>query len=63
MKKYNVCVESYISNNSDKKEYNNYYVNANSWNEANEYAIKCIENWNKNSKGVIYHIYNITPHN
>ena len=63
MKKYNICVESYISNNSDMREYNNYYVLAKSWQEAKEYVERCIKNWNKESEGVIYHIYNITPHN
>lgn len=63
MKLYQVCVQSYLSNNSDYKEYDNYYCEANNWNEAKEYAEKCIENWNKESKEVIYNVYNITPHN
>lgn len=63
MKLYQVCVESYLSNNSDYKEYDNYYCKAESWQAASDYAKICIDNWNKQSKGVIYHVYNITPHN
>ena len=61
MKKYQICIESYFSNKSDFKEYDNYYVMANSYKSASEIAKNCIDNWNKNSKNVIFHIFNITP--
>lgn len=60
MKKYRVCIESYLSNNSDLKEYNIYYIVANNEVEAKEYATKTTNSWNKNSEGVIYHLYDIT---
>lgn len=63
MRRYTVCIESYYSNNSDRKEYDNYYILANNWNEAMEYAKKCINNWNKQGNGVLYHIFNLYPHN
>jgi hypothetical protein len=65
MKKlYQICVASHLSNNSDFIEYDNYYLESDSWKNAEELAKKCIENWNKTSKkGVVYSIYNITPHN
>lgn len=64
MKVYRVCVQSYLWNNSDYAEYDNYYTQAVDWNTAYEYAKKCIDNWNKESKsGVVYHIYDVTPHN
>ena len=64
MKEYLICVGSHESNNSDYIEYNNYYTKANSWEEAYEYAKKCIANWNKKSKnGIVYSIDHVTPHN
>lgn len=63
MKNYTICIESYYSNNSDLKEYDNYTCVAECYQEALEYAQLCVSNWNKQSKGVIYHIYDITPHN
>lgn len=63
MKKYTACIESYYSNNSDRKEFNNYYILANNWNEAMKYAKKCIDNWNKQSNGILYHVFNLYPHN
>ena len=63
MKWYKVCVESYLSNNSDYKEYDIYYYETDTYEKAEAYANKCITNWNKQSDGVIYNIYNITPHN
>lgn len=63
MKIYRVCVESYLSNNSEVKEYDNYYCKAKNWKEAEDYAKRCIENWNKQSEGVVYNIYDLTPHN
>ena len=63
MKTYRVCIESYLSNNSDQKEYDGDYIKASSWEEAMEQAKKYIEHWNKISKGVIYNIYDLTPHN
>ena len=63
MRRYNVCVESYLGNNSDIKEYDNYYYDTESWEKAKEYAERCIANWNKQDQEVVYNIYNITPHN
>ena len=63
MKDYQICVESYLSNNSDYKEYDNYYYKTKNWDSAVEYAKKVINNWNKNSKSVIYNIFDITPCN
>lgn len=38
MKNYTICVESYYSNNSDLKEYDNYTCVAECYQEALEYA-------------------------
>lgn len=59
MKIYRVCIVSYFTNNSDYKEYDNYYTRAKSLEEVKEFASKVIDNWNNNSKCMIYHIYDI----
>lgn len=63
MRLYRVCIESYLSNNSDLKEYNNYYLEEKTYEKASELAKKYIKNWNEKSDGVIYNIYDITPNN
>lgn len=40
MKKYEICIESYYSNNSDFKE-------------------NVLTTWNKESKGIIYNIFDL----
>lgn len=60
MKKYRICVQSFISNNSDNKEYDIYFTEATNLENAKEYAHACINNWNKESRGIIYNIYNIS---
>lgn len=63
MKLYRICVESYYSNNSDLKEYNNYYQQAHNREEAIKLTKQVIDNLNKNSQGVIYNIFDVTPRN
>ena len=60
MKKYRICVQSFISNNSDNKEYDIYFTEATNLENAKEYAHACINNLNKESRGIIYNIYNIS---
>lgn len=59
MKKFNVCIESYYSNNSDYPEYDIYSVMSTCLEEAKKYANECINNWNKNINGIIYHVYRV----
>ena len=59
MKKYKICIESYYSNNSDYKEYDNYSLVSDSLKSAREYAQKCVDNWNKKSKSIIYSIFDL----
>ena len=60
MKEYRVCVQSFISNNSDYKEYDIYFTKATDLENAKKYAQKCINNWNRESKGIIYNVYNVS---
>lgn len=60
MKEYEVCVKSYLFNNSDYCEYDVYYLLTESFEEAKKIANEYIANWNKESKnGVVYEVYNI----
>ena len=59
MKKYKTCIESYYSNNSDFKEYDNYTFESNSIESAREYAKNVLATWNKESKGIIYNIFDL----
>ena len=59
MKRYKICIESYYSNNSDYKEYNNYVIESDNLESAREYAQKCVDNWNKEDKDVIYNIFDL----
>ena len=54
MKKYEICIESYCSNNSDFKEYDNYTFESNNIESAKEYAKNVLATWNKESKSIIY---------
>lgn len=63
MKKFNICIESYYSNNSDYPEYDIYYVMSTCLEEAKKYAKECIDNWNKNTNGIIYHVYRVVEAN
>ena len=56
MKKYEICIESYCSNNSDFKEYDNYTFESNNIESAKEYAKNVLATWNKESKSIIYNI-------
>lgn len=59
MKKYEICIESYCSNNSDFKEYDNYTFESNNIKSAKEYAKNVLANWNKKSKSIIYNILDL----
>lgn len=59
MKRYKICIESYYSNNSDYKEYDNYLIESDNLESAREYAQKCIDNWNKENKSIIYSIFDL----
>ena len=59
MKKYEICIESYCSNNSDFKEYDNYTVESNNIESAKEYAKNVLATWNKESKSIIYDILDL----
>lgn len=60
MKRFKICVESYLFNNSDCEEYNNYITESESIEDAKVYAKLCIDNWNKEDRqGVIYNIFSI----
>ena len=59
MEKFRVCVGSYVSNNSDCIEYDIYYTEAKNLEEAINYSKKCIDNWNKENKYLIYFIENV----
>lgn len=58
MKKFRVCVESYLFNNSDLKEYDMYYVNGKSLEIATSYAKEVLKNWRK-VNGIIYNLFTI----
>ena len=59
MKKYEICIESYCSNNSDFKEYDNYTFESNNIASAKEYANNVLATWNKESKSIIYDILDL----
>lgn len=59
MKKYKICVQSCYSNDSDYKEYDNYIFESDNSESAREYAQKCINNWNQESKDIIYSIFDL----
>lgn len=59
MKKYRVCMESYISNNIDCTQCDVYFTYANSLEEAKEYAQKCAKNWQKINKGIMYNVFDV----
>lgn len=59
MKKYKICIESYYSNNSDCKEYDNYTFESNNIESAREYAKNVLTTWNKESKGIVYNIFDL----
>ena len=59
MKEYKISIESYYFNNSDYKEYNNYLIESDNLKSAREYAQKCVDNWNKEDKDVIYNIFDL----
>lgn len=58
MKNFRICVESYYSNNSDNKEYDIYYLEAPTLNDAKDYMRSCFDYWNKQDQ-LIYFIYDI----
>jgi hypothetical protein len=58
MKKFKVCVESYLFNNSDLKEYDIYYLNGKSLETATSYAKKVLKHW-RNVNGIIYNLFTI----
>ena len=61
MKNYQICIQSYLFNNSDYRQYDIYYYEGTSYDEVLEYAKKCIANWNKeNNNSVIYNVYNVS---
>ena len=59
MKKYEICIESYCSDNSDFKEYDNYTFESNNIESAKEYAKNVLATWNKESKSIIYDILDL----
>lgn len=59
MKKYKICIESYYSNNSDYKEYNNYMIESDSIESARKYAKNILTAWSKKDKGTIYNIFDL----
>ena len=59
MKKYEICIESYCSNNSDFKEYDNYTFESNNIESAKEYAKNVLATRNKESKSIIYNILDL----
>lgn len=60
MKKYRVCIQSWLSNNSDYSEYNVYIFKDESELEvAKTKAKQMINRWNKLSKGIIYNLFSI----
>ena len=59
MKKYEICIESYCSNNSDFKKYDNYTFESNNIESAKEYAKNVLATWNKESKSIIYDILDL----
>ena len=58
MEKFRICVESYYSNNSDNKEYDVYYLEAPTLNDAKDYMKACFAYWSKQDQ-VSYFIYDI----
>ena len=58
MKKFRICAESYYSNNSDAKEYDIYYLEAPTLNDAKDYMEACFNYWSKQDQ-LIYSIYDI----
>ena len=58
MKNFRICVESYYSNNSDVKEYDIYYLEAPTLNDAKDYMEACFACWSKKDQ-VSYFIYDI----
>ena len=58
MKNFKICVESYYSNNSDNKEYDIYYLEAPTLNDARGYMRSCFTYWSKQDQ-LIYSIYDI----
>ena len=59
MKKYEICIESYCSNNSDFKEYDNYTFESNNIESAKENDKNVLATWNKESKSIIYNILDL----
>lgn len=60
MIKFDVCIESYIWNNSDLKEYDSYYILATDEKEARDKVQKAIDEMKaKKPSPVIYNIYSI----
>ena len=58
MKNFRICVESYYSNNSDNKEYDIYYLEAPTLNDAKDYMKDCFTYWSKKDQ-LSYFIYDI----
>ena len=58
MKNFRICVQSYYSNNSDNKEYDIYYLEAPTLNDAKDYIRSCFAYWSKQDQ-LIYFIYDI----
>lgn len=60
MKKFEVCIQSYLWNNSDFKEYDSYYILAIDKKDAREKVQKSIDEMNsKKDSSIIYSIYSI----
>lgn len=60
MKTFKICVQSYLFNNSDYAEYDNYYLESEDLQTAKETAKRYIDNWNKEDKqGIIYYVYSV----
>lgn len=60
MKKYIICVRSYLSNNSDYSEYDNYSLEASDFETAKREAKKILKYWTEvDTEGLIYEVYDV----
>lgn len=59
MKEYCVCIKSYLFNNSDYAEYDNFYLESNNLETARATAKSYINNWNKHSTGIMYEVFDM----
>lgn len=61
MKRFRICIESYLFNNSDYAESDVYYLESENLETAKETAERYIDNWNKeNKQGVIYNVFSVS---